>query len=129
MTDLKLFRFATAALLVLAVGCGKSESGHDDHDDHDHDKTEAHDDHEGHDDHGAEGHDEGEKDAFAALGAEDAKLAKAQGKCPVTGETLGGKMGTPVKVMVGDKPVFICCPSCKKKLLADPDKYLAKLAK
>ena len=29
--------------------------------------------------------------------------------------------------MVGDKPVFICCPSCKKDLLANPDKYLAKL--
>ena len=38
-------------------------------------------------------------------------------------------MGTPVKVTVKGRPVFICCASCKAKLLKDPDKYLAKLDK
>ena len=37
------------------------------------------------------------------------------------------KVGTPVKVMVKDQPVFLCCKSCRKKALADPDKTLAKV--
>ena len=48
--------------------------------------------------------------------------------CPVSGEMLGS-MGVPEKVDVNGQPVWICCDGCKDKLLADPDKYLAKLAK
>ena len=117
MTRWNVLQLATAALLVFAVGCGKSET--------DHDAPGAR---EGHD-HGSEGHNESpeeSKDPFAGLSAEDAKLAKAQETCPVSDEKLGD-MGTPVKVMVGDRPVFICCASCRKTLLNDPDKYLAKL--
>ena len=36
-------------------------------------------------------------------------------------------MGEPVKVVVKERTVFLCCDGCTKKLLADPDKYLAKL--
>ncbi|MHC4955614.1 MAG: hypothetical protein ACYTGZ_17320 [Planctomycetota bacterium] len=60
------------------------------------------------------------------LSPEDAKLAEAQRLCPVSDEVLG-EMGEPVKVMVGDRAVFICCEGCRKKLLADTDRYLAKL--
>jgi YHS domain-containing protein len=39
-------------------------------------------------------------------------------------EPLGG-MGTPIKVMVGDKPIYLCCKGCIKKIEAEPAKYLA----
>jgi hypothetical protein len=33
-------------------------------------------------------------------------------------------MGKPVKLLVAAQPVFLCCPGCKGKALADPDKTL-----
>ena len=36
-----------------------------------------------------------------------------------------GSMGGPIKVMVGDKPIFLCCKGCIKKVQAEPAKYLA----
>ncbi len=110
-------RLAVVILVGLAVGCGKD----------DHDKPEA-EDHSGHE-HGEDmEHDEGDEDPFAALSPEDAKLAKAQEVCPVSDEKLGD-MGTPIKVQVRDRAVFLCCEMCRKKILNDPDKYLAKLDK
>ncbi len=47
--------------------------------------------------------------------------------CPVTGEMLG-VMGPPEKVDVNGESVWICCYGCKDKLLADPEKYLAKIS-
>ncbi|QDU39031.1 hypothetical protein Mal4_33640 [Maioricimonas rarisocia] len=84
---------------------------------------------EGHDhDHA---HAEGEEDsavvvALAKLSDEDRALAESQKICPV-GEGALGSMGTPVKVDVNGKPVFICCEHCREPLLEDPDKYLANL--
>jgi hypothetical protein len=37
-------------------------------------------------------------------------------------------MGPPIKEMVKGEPVFLCCKACIKKLHADEDKYVAKLA-
>ncbi|WP_404307038.1 hypothetical protein [Neorhodopirellula lusitana] len=54
----------------------------------------------------------------------DAAAIAAQKVCPVMDEPLGG-MGTPIKVMVGDKPIFLCCKGCIKKIQAEPAKYLA----
>lgn len=56
--------------------------------------------------------------------AADAALIAKQGKCPVMDESLGS-MGTPIKVMVGDKPIYLCCKGCVKKIQAEPAKYLA----
>lgn len=64
-------------------------------------------------------------DPMAALSPEDQALVAAQKKCPVGGEL--GSMGTPVKVDVDGRTVFICCEHCREPLLADPEKYLAKL--
>jgi len=50
-----------------------------------------------------------------------------QGICPVAEYRLGS-MGTPKKVDVNGTPVFICCDGCRERLLAEPEKYLAKLA-
>ncbi|MEM8668018.1 MAG: hypothetical protein AAGG48_10910 [Planctomycetota bacterium] len=58
----------------------------------------------------------------------DAGPIAAQKKCPVMDEALGG-MGAPQKVNVNGKSVYICCAGCAKKLIADPDKYLAVLAR
>jgi hypothetical protein len=64
-----------------------------------------------------------------ALSAEDKALADAQKFCPVTDEELGSHdMGAPVKLIVNGEPIFICCKGCEKKVTADPDKYLAKVA-
>ena len=64
--------------------------------------------------------------ALAALSEDDRALAVAQKTCPVTDEPLGS-MGTPVKLTVKDRDVFLCCPGCKGAITEDPDKYLAKL--
>ena len=56
----------------------------------------------------------------------DRALAAAQGKCPVTDLSLDS-MGGPVAVQVGDRRVFICCAACERKLLKEPEKYLARL--
>ncbi|MFO0915904.1 MAG: efflux RND transporter periplasmic adaptor subunit [Pirellulales bacterium] len=65
--------------------------------------------------------------ALGKLPPEDRELAEQQGVCPVAEFRLGS-MGTPMKVDVKGRPVFICCDGCRESLLAEPDKYLAKLA-
>jgi hypothetical protein len=64
---------------------------------------------------------------LAKLDPADRKLAEAQKYCAVDNENRLGSMGTPVKVMVKDQPVFLCCKSCQKSALADPEKTLAKV--
>ena len=66
------------------------------------------------------------KTAAAVLSAEDQSLADQQKVCPVGGEALGS-MGTPVKMMVGDRAVFLCCEGCRGAVEKDPEKYLAQL--
>jgi hypothetical protein len=61
------------------------------------------------------------------LSPEDRALAEAQKTCPVTDQPLGS-MGVPIKVMVKDQPVFVCCSSCPKEAAKDPDKTLRKVA-
>jgi hypothetical protein len=61
------------------------------------------------------------------LSAADQALADVQGLCPVSDEELG-TMGPPIKLTVKGEPLFICCKGCEKKVNADPDKYLAKVA-
>jgi hypothetical protein len=56
----------------------------------------------------------------------DQELIEKQKTCPVMNKPLGS-MGKPVKVVVKGRTVFLCCAGCKKKLFADPDKYLKKL--
>lgn len=73
----------------------------------------------------ADGH-ESSTAAAPPLSTEDQALADKQKVCPVGGEALGS-MGHPVKVMVGDRAVFLCCAGCKGAIEADPEKYLAKL--
>jgi hypothetical protein len=63
----------------------------------------------------------------AKLSPEDQKLVEAQEWCVINTTDRLGEMGPPIKVMVKDQPVFLCCSGCKKKAMADPDKTLAKV--
>lgn len=62
------------------------------------------------------------------LSEADQALVNQQKICPVTEAPLGS-MGTPVFAMVQGRKVFLCCKGCEAGLLADPQKYLAKLPK
>lgn len=64
--------------------------------------------------------------ALASLSEADRAAAIAQKVCPVSDEALGS-MGTPLKVAVAGREVFICCENCRDPLVAEPEKYLAKL--
>jgi len=48
--------------------------------------------------------------------------------CVVSGDKLGGDMGAPIEFVYSNKDVNqeikFCCPMCKPKFLADPDKYM-----
>src|SRR5438105_11566738 len=50
--------------------------------------------------------------ALGRLTPEDRALAEEQQYCAVEPENRLGLMGTPVKVLVNDQPVFLCCKSC-----------------
>jgi uncharacterized protein (TIGR03000 family) len=63
---------------------------------------------------------------LAKLSPEGRKLAESQKFCAIEDNRLGA-VGVPIKVMVKDQPVFLCCDGCKEKTLADPDKTLAKV--
>ena len=66
---------------------------------------------------------------LAKFGPEDAKLAAAQRLCPVSEDPLGSsKMGVPVKLMINDQPIFICCKGCKGEVEKKQDEMLKKVA-
>ncbi len=60
------------------------------------------------------------------LSPADRALAEKQATCPVSKEPLGS-MGKPVKVIVGNRTVFLCCSGCEEDFRREPDKYLAQL--
>jgi hypothetical protein len=64
--------------------------------------------------------------ALLPLAPADRVLARRQKTCPVTGQVLGS-MGTPVRVMVEGRTVFLCCEGCEPRLRKDPSRYLVKL--
>lgn len=64
--------------------------------------------------------------ALSKLSAEDRALAESQKICPVTKLPLGS-MGTPPRVDVKGRLIFICCKGCENRLVAEPDKHLANL--
>jgi hypothetical protein len=67
-------------------------------------------------------------EAIGKLSAEDQVLAKAQGFCAVSEEPLGS-MGPPVKLMLNDQPVFVCCEGCNNRAKSNPDATVAKAGK
>jgi RND family efflux transporter MFP subunit len=69
------------------------------------------------------------KAALAKLSDEDRKLVEAQKYCVIEQGNLLGSMGTPVKVVIQGKPVFLCCPSCEEEANAHPEQSLATVEK
>jgi hypothetical protein len=66
--------------------------------------------------------------ALNKLTPADRELAEAQRFCAVMDGSLLGGMGTPVKVTIEGKPVFLCCPSCEEEAQANPKDIVAKVA-
>src|SRR5262249_28947147 len=64
--------------------------------------------------------------AIQGLAPQGRALAERQEVCSVTGLSLGS-MGTPKRVVVARRVVFLCCGGCEAKLMREPAKYLAKL--
>jgi Cu(I)/Ag(I) efflux system membrane fusion protein len=64
---------------------------------------------------------------LAKLTPEDRQLAVAQRYCAVLPDNRLGSMGAPVKLMLKDRPVFLCCDGCKKEALGHPDETLKKV--
>ena len=69
------------------------------------------------------------KAALAKLSDEDRNLAAAQKYCAIEQGNLLGSMGTPVKIMVQGKPVFLCCAGCEEEAKSHPDQTLATVEK
>ena len=67
--------------------------------------------------------------ALATLTPEDRQLAEAQRFCPILPANRLGVMGTPVKVVLAGRTVFLCCDGCKKKAQDNPQETLAKVKK
>jgi len=60
------------------------------------------------------------------LSPEDRAAATRQRLCPVTKKRLGS-MGTPTRLVVSGRTVFLCCDGCQEKFKQEVDKYLAQL--
>jgi hypothetical protein len=67
-------------------------------------------------------------EAFAELSSSDRKLVEAQKICPVSDQALGS-MGTPIKVTVEGRDVFVCCKGCVDELKSKFAEYVAKIEK
>ena len=82
----------------------------------------------------AEGHDPKQaaakiETALAKLPKADRALADAQRYCPMMDTVRLGAMGTPVKVMIDGKPVFLCCNGCKDEAVEHGKETLATVEK
>lgn len=64
--------------------------------------------------------------ALAKLSPANRALAEKQEICPVSGDPLGS-MGTPVKLTLEGRELFICCAGCEDAVREDPEKYFKKL--
>ena len=65
--------------------------------------------------------------AVAKLSAADRPLAEAQLFCPIQEGSRLGSMGTPVKLMLDGKPVFLCCKGCEDDARENTKTTLAKV--
>ncbi len=64
---------------------------------------------------------------LATIEPSDRANVARQRVCPVTGAALGS-MGDPIKVLVGDQPLYLCCKGCLGKVQSAPETYLRKVS-
>jgi hypothetical protein len=69
------------------------------------------------------------REALAKLSPEDRTAAEKQRFCVIQEDSRLGAMGTPIKLDVKGRTVFVCCRGCRTDALADPNKTLARLDK
>ncbi len=67
--------------------------------------------------------------AIAKLAKGDQAAAAAQRYCPLMATVRLGAMGTPVKVMIDGKPVFVCCRGCTDEAIEHGKETLATVQK
>ena len=66
--------------------------------------------------------------ALSELSEADRSLAERQVICPVTEVKLGSAgMGVPIRVVLPQRDVMICCEGCRQKLVANPEPFIALL--
>ncbi len=63
---------------------------------------------------------------LAEMSEPDRSAALKQAVCPVSRQTLGS-MGTPVKVSIDGREVFLCCAGCEEQLRREPERYFSVL--
>ncbi|MBI1900491.1 MAG: hypothetical protein HYS13_05175 [Planctomycetia bacterium] len=68
------------------------------------------------------------KITVAQATAADREAMAAQGNCPVMGKPLGAH-GTPWKVTIGERSLFVCCKGCIARVQRDPETYFAKVSR
>ena len=68
-------------------------------------------------------------ESLSKLSDEDRKLAIAQRFCASMEYQRLGTMGTPLKLVLDGKPVFICCKGCGNDAKANPKETLTKVEK
>jgi Cu(I)/Ag(I) efflux system membrane fusion protein len=56
----------------------------------------------------------------------DKRLIEEQKTCPIMGNPLGS-MGTPIKIVLNEQTVFLCCAECTAPAKGNADKTLAKV--
>jgi Cu(I)/Ag(I) efflux system membrane fusion protein len=64
--------------------------------------------------------------ALDKLPPDERAAAERQKLCPITGMPLGS-MGTPVKIDLRGKTIWLCCAGCEAEAAENPDKTLQKL--
>ena len=64
---------------------------------------------------------------LSKLNEADRRLAEAQRFCPILPKSRLGSMGTPIKLMLEDQPVFLCCKGCEAAARKKPQETLAKV--
>ena len=63
--------------------------------------------------------------SVAKVEASDQPAITKQQVCPVSRAMLGS-MGGPVKVLVGEHALYLCCPGCIAKVKESPEKFVLK---
>jgi YHS domain-containing protein len=64
--------------------------------------------------------------AVAELTAADQPGIARQKICPVMDTPLGDH-GAPIKLLVGNRPLYVCCKGCIGKVQSNPEQYLRKV--
>jgi hypothetical protein len=65
--------------------------------------------------------------ALAKLNDADRRLAELQKNCPILPKSRLGSMGTPIKLILDNQIVFVCCSGCVKAAKAKPEETLQKV--